>query len=130
LRDRRFVVEIHRLQRQRGFGAFRSDGFRLDGVGFIFDFGGALICRFAEQAVRPRRIFRFVAVAAGAQGVLAWAAKLGGRLDFPLLEARQFFVQIQAVQIQLGGAPLLLADGARLGRFDVGRCVDGRRLAD
>ncbi len=50
--------------------------------------------------------------------IFAVAAELGGRLDLPLFEPGEFFVQVQTVQIQLGGAPLLLADGARLRRLD------------
>ncbi|MOA06726.1 hypothetical protein D3C78_1263840 [compost metagenome] len=55
-----------------------------------------------------------VAVATGAQRVVAMAAEFGGRLDFPLFEPSELFVEVEAVQVQLRSAPLLLADGARL----------------
>ncbi|MNP59416.1 hypothetical protein D3C76_1544110 [compost metagenome] len=58
------------------------------------------------------------AVAASAERVFAVPAELGGRLDFPLFKPGEFLVQVEAVQVQLGGAPLFLTDGARLWRFD------------
>jgi len=101
------------------FGRFR----------FVFRDVGALFRRLAEQAGGPFFFFGLDGLAAGAKGVFFLPA-LGTRLatlrahgqrvlNLAALQLGQFFVQVQVVEVQLFGGPLLLADGAR--------CLRGQR---
>jgi len=114
------VIQVRQVERQRRFGATGFERFRaglgvarwhLEGRGLAL----ILLGGTAEQAVRPVRLIGVLSVAAGTEAaflVFALLAKGLGWLDLALFELGQFFVEVQVVQVHLGGRPLFLADGA------------------
>ncbi|MNM75741.1 hypothetical protein D3C81_875370 [compost metagenome] len=117
-------IVVEYIQRQRRLGALARC--RREVQGFLFDqrwlwlveLGNELFAlggRAAEQAVGPVLVVLLGAVAVRAEAVFARGGglELGRRLDFALFQARQFLIQIELVEVQFCGAPLVLAGRLR-----------------
>ncbi|VVM86355.1 hypothetical protein PS645_05398 [Pseudomonas fluorescens] len=122
LRRLRLVVQFDRHKRQGRLGARKNSSLdqRRRRLADVSDFR-AIGSRFAEQAVGPWLFFVLVVTPARAQAIVPLTDKPGGRPAFPLFESREFFVQIQRIEIKFGRRPLFLADGTGFRCFDVAR---------